>query len=497
MPPLILVADHDPNQRQHLAESIRGFGYEVETTEETSKALTRLQRNDAPPISLIVLDLTMPTTENITLKKILALTHQTPVIVATPHGPLDAVISATEAGALDFLVKPVAAERLLVSIKNALAQQALKQEVQRLHRYQKSASQFQDLVSCSENTARALRLAERAANSNIPVMIEGETGVGKEQIARAIHNASDRKSRAFISFNCASLTEETLETKLFGREKNPENRKAEKYIGKIVEANSGTLYLEEIGKLSLPLQVKLLRVLQEGEVEPIGARRPNRVDIRLICSTQSNIINLVKCGRFREDLFYRLNVFPITLAPLRARKNEIPDLARKFMAKFSAEEGRQVNQISSQALDLLMKYEWPGNIRQFENAIYRAVILAEKEELDLTEFPQIAARVEDFEVQIPPAPIIKPQATEEKEFTPLASRDPNIMPLIGATGEIRNLADIEENTIRFALYHYHGQMSEIARRLGIGRSTLYRKLKEYGIEEPGADMLTSENILVA
>lgn len=497
MPPLILVADHDPNQRRHLAESIQKFGYEVETTEETSKALIRLQRNDAPPISLIVLDLTMPTTENITLKKILALTHQTPVIVATPHGPLDAVISATEAGAHDFIVKPVAAERLLVSIKNALAQHALKHDVQRLHHHQKNALQFQDLVSCNENTARALRLAERAASSNIPVMIEGETGVGKEQIARAIHNASDRKSKAFISFNCASLPEETLETKLFGREKNPENRKVEKHIGKLVEVNNGTLYLEEIGKLSLPLQLKLLRVLQESEVEPIGARRPTRVDIRLICSTQSNIIDLVKSGRFREDLFYRLNVLPITLAPLRARKNEIPDLARKFMSKFSAEENCKVNQISTQALDLLMKYEWPGNIRQLENAIYRAVILAESEELDVTEFPQIAARLEDFEVQIPPAPIINLQAKEEQEFPPITIRDPNVMPLIGANGEIRNLADIEENTIRFALYHYHGQMSEIARRLGIGRSTLYRKLKEYGIDEPDADIFTPENSLVA
>ena len=160
---------------------------------------------------------------------------------------------------------------------------------------------------------RAMRLAERAASSNIPVMIEGESGVGKEQIARAIHNASDRKGKAFVSFNCASLTEETLENKLFGREKSPENRKADKHTSKIVEANNGTLYLAEIGKLSLPLQLKLLRVLQEGEVEPIGARRPTRIDIRLICSTQSNILDLVKIGRFREDLFYRLNVIPITV----------------------------------------------------------------------------------------------------------------------------------------------------------------------------------------
>ena len=497
MPPLILVADHDPSQRQQLAESIRGFGYEVETTEATSQALIRLQRNNAPQISLIVLDLTMPTTEKITLKKILALTHLTPVIVATPHGQLDAVISATDAGAHDFLVKPVAAERLLVSIKNALAQHALTREFQRLYCYQKNALRFQDLVSCSENMARALRLAERAASSTIPVMIEGETGVGKEQIARAIHNASDRKSKVFVSLNCATLPEEMIETRLFGREKDPENHKVDKHTGKLIEASNSTLYLEEIGTLSLNLQLKLLRVLQEGDVEPIGARRPTRVDIRLICSTQSNIIDLVKSGRFREDLFYRLNVFPITLAPLRARQKEIPDLARKFMFKFSAEEGCKVNRISDQALSLLMKYEWPGNIRQLENAIYRAVILAENEELDVAEFPQIAARVEEFEIEIPPAPIIKLEPAEEKEFTPVEIRDPNVLPLIGANGEIRNLADIEENTIRFALYHYRGQMSEIARRLGIGRSTLYRKLKDYGIDEPSENIFTPGNSLVA
>ncbi|MFM8860450.1 MAG: helix-turn-helix domain-containing protein, partial [Methylocystis sp.] len=226
-------------------------------------------------------------------------------------------------------------------------------------------------------------------------------------------------------------------------------------------------------------------------------RRPTRIDIRLICSTQSNILDLVKIGRFREDLFYRLNVFPIMLPPLRTRKIEIPDLARKFMSKFSTEEGRKVNQISNQALDLLMKYEWPGNIRQLENAIYRAVILAESEELDVTEFPQIAAGVEDFEVLIPPTPVIKPHTSEEEAVTPLTIRDPNVLPLIGANGEVRNLADIEENTIRFALYHYHGQMSEIARRLGIGRSTLYRKLKEYGIDEQDADIFTPNSSLVA
>ena len=232
-------------------------------------------------------------------------------------------------------------------------------------------------------------------------------------------------------------------------------------------------------------QVKLLRALQEGEIDPVGARRPVKVDFRLVSATNQNLIELVKRGKFREDLFYRLNVFPITIPPLRARASDVPDLARRFMARFCAEEGKRIRGLSSEAHALLSAYDWPGNVRQLENAVFRAVVLADGDELTTAEFPQIAAQVEGFDVRIPPVPAPVPQSqpmTSQTEMAHFEPRDPNVMRLIDDTGDVRKLSDIEAEAIRFALAHYRGQMSQMARKLGIGRSTLYRKMKDIGVE---------------
>ena len=221
-----------------------------------------------------------------------------------------------------------------------------------------------------------------------------------------------------------------------------------------------------------------------------------RVDIRLISATNQNLIELVKRGQFREDLFYRLNVFPIGIPPLRARREDVTDLARRFAARFAAEEGRNIRGISAEALSLLTSYGWPGNVRQLENTVFRAVVLADGDELTVAEFPQIAAHVDEFDVRVPPVPamVYSQDAPREREFVRVEIRDPNVLPLLGSTGEMRKLDELEKETIRFAMTHYRGQMSEIARRLGIGRSTLYRKMKEYGLEEdvaPTADSLVA------
>ncbi len=211
-----------------------------------------------------------------------------------------------------------------------------------------------------------------------------------------------------------------------------------------------------------------------------------RVDIRLISATNQNLIELVKAGRFREDLYYRLNVFPITVPPLRARKSDIGDLARRFSARFAAEEGKKIRGLTSEALSLLSRYDWPGNVRQLENALFRAVVLADGDELTVSEFPQIAAQVEGFDVRVPPvAPQSAPAPRVEREIVRVEVRDPNMRRLINDHGEVRRLEELECEAIKFALAHYRGQMSEMARRLGIGRSTLYRKMKEYGLSEDG------------
>jgi DNA-binding NtrC family response regulator len=331
------------------------------------------------------------------------------------------------------------------------------------------------------------------------VLLEGESGVGKEIVARAIQGASDRKGKPFVTVNCGALPANLVESILFGHEKGAFTGATEKHTGKFLEANGGTLFLDEIGELPLDIQVKLLRALQEGEIDPVGAKRPIRVDIRLISATNQNLIDLVKRGLFREDLFYRLNVFPINIPPLRGRREDVPDLARRFAARFAAEEGRNIRGLTPEALSLLTSYDWPGNVRQLENAVFRAVVLADGDELTVAEFPQIAAHVEGYEVRVPPAPApgAAGAAPRDREIVRVEIRDPNVMPLLAANGEMRTLEDLEAATIRFALTHYRGQMSEIARRLGIGRSTLYRKMKEYGLEEESESEPEPSGTLVA
>ena len=305
-------------------------------------------------------------------------------------------------------------------------------------------------------------------------------------MARAIQGSSERRGKPFVTVNCGALPETLVESILFGHEKGSFTGATEKHIGKFAEANTGTLFLDEIGELSLDAQVKLLRALQEGEIDPVGARRSVKVDFRLISATNQNLIELVKAGRFREDLFYRLNVFPISIPPLRARACDVPDLAVRFLARFCAEEGKRIRGISAEALALLAAYDWPGNVRQLENAMFRAVVLADKDELTTAEFPQIAAQVKGFDVRIPPAP--PPVAADPAQFPPMRTttietRDPHSLRLIDENGDVRTLADIETESIRFALAHYRGQMSQVARKLGIGRSTLYRKMKDSGLAD--------------
>jgi DNA-binding NtrC family response regulator len=278
-----------------------------------------------------------------------------------------------------------------------------------------------------------------------------------------------------------------VESILFGHEKGAFTGAADKHTGKFREAHGGTLFLDEVGELPADIQVKLLRALQDGEIDPVGARRPLRVDFRLISATNQSLIDLVKAGRFREDLYYRLNVFPIRVPPLRDRREDIPALVRHFTARFAAEEGKSfIRGVTAPALQLLSRYDWPGNIRQLENAVFRAVVLADAPMLTPDEFPQIAAQLEGGAPTAGPAPA-EPLPAEPLELDfGLPSQPPESadgLIALGPDGEIRSLADIEAEVIRMALDRYAGRMTLVARRLGIGRSTLYRKLKELGISD--------------
>ena len=484
----VLVVDDDPVQRRLLDAMLKRCGYDAVVAETGQAALQMLTGPEGDRFDAIVLDLVMPELDGMgVLAALRERAIETPVIVQTANGSIETVVQAMRAGAVDFVVKPVGAERLQISLKNALKLGALEHELRHIKRRALGTLGFRDLATKSADMARVVRLAERAAKSNIPILIEGESGVGKEVLARAIQGSSDRKGKPFVTVNCGAIPHNLVESILFGHEKGAFTGATERHVGKFVEASGGTLFLDEVGELPLDAQVKLLRAIQEGEVDPVGGKKSVRVDIRIISATNKSLLDQVKAGEFREDLYYRLNVFPITLPPLRQRREDIADLARGFLARFAAEEGKKLRGIGAEALALISGYDWPGNVRQLENAMFRAVVLADGDELTVAEFPQIAAQMEGYDVRIPPAPAPLGPAearSEPPRITQMPVRDPNSLELV-AGSDMRTLDELEREIIKFALAHYRGHMSEISRKLGIGRSTLYRKLKDYGLIEPG------------
>jgi len=411
-----------------------------------------------------------------------------PVIVQTAHGGIDNVVSAMRAGAQDFVVKPVGIERLQVSLRNALNTSALKGELQRIRHSREGRLTFSDIVTRSDAMAGVLRTAQKAAGSSIPVLIEGESGVGKELFARAIHGSGERKAKPFVAVNCGAIPDNLVESILFGHEKGAFTGATERHMGKFVEAHGGTLFLDEVGELPLTAQVKLLRALQEGTVEAVGGRKPVKVDVRIISATNRKLLDLVKAGQFREDLFYRLHVLPLTIPPLRQRREDIPHLLRHFLARFCAEENRPITAISGEAMAHLAQLDWPGNIRQLENAVYRAVVMSEGDQLSWSDFPQTAAHAPAPAEPVEPlviAPSTAPAMISGNEIPIVPLPAVGLLPMLTSGGDVRPLEELETEIIRFAISHYRGQMSEVARRLKIGRSTLYRKLDEAAEEEPG------------
>lgn len=496
----ILIVDDDPVQRRLLEAAVRRMGHEATVADGGEAALALLEGPQDKPFRLVILDLMMPGIDGLQVMDAMRQSGTAlPVIVQTAQGSIDTVISAMRAGAFDFVVKPVAPERLQVSINNALKVDTLKDKVRKTQRSGGAQIGFTDIVTSSGAMDQVLKLAQKAASSNIPILIEGDSGVGKELIARAIQGASDRASKPFVTVNCGAIPENLVESILFGHEKGAFTGATEKHTGKFVEAHTGTLFLDEIGDLPLDVQVKLLRAIQEGEVDPVGAKASRKVDIRLISATHRDLMQKVREGSFREDLFYRLNVFPIHIPTLKERPEDIPRLVRHFAERFAAEQGiAVVPGVAPDALAMLQSYDWPGNIRQLENAMFRAVVLCDGEALTLNEFPQIRAQVSGAAVlgaDIVPAVVesVEPVSGAAPAAGPGIAIPPagetavhdayGALAVIDPSGQVRSLAEVEEEMIRFAIGHYKGQMSQVARKLGIGRSTLYRKLKEYGIDQ--------------
>ncbi|KKB77181.1 Fis family transcriptional regulator [Devosia soli] len=484
----VLVVDDDPVQLRLTAEIANRAGFKPITATGGDQALSLLREDRK--IGAMILDLVMPDLDGMgVMAAMRAEGLTTPVIIQTANSSLETVISAMRQGAADYFVKPVSPERLIVSLRNAMKLDTLEAAIRSEHARRSGTLTPADMIASAPSMARVLALSAKAAKSPIPVLIEGETGVGKELVARIIQGSSDRAGKPFVTVNCGAIPPNLVESVLFGHKKGAFTGAIADQAGKFTEAHGGTLFLDEVGELPLDTQVKLLRALQEGEIEPVGASRAEKVNVRLISATNRRLLNLAKTGEFREDLFYRLNVFPIYVPPLRERMEDLANLVSHFIARFSAEAGKRVLGITPPALDLLSAYDWPGNVRQLENAVYRAVVLSEAAFLEAEDFPQMLAQSagrEEAVRAVGQAPVLA--APIHIDSAPARLRpDPVALPaqdrFLNPAGDLQPLADIERAAIAFAIDYHGGRMSRVARALGIGRSTLYRKLHEYGMAE--------------
>ena len=477
MPATILIAEDDAQQRRMIAAMLGASGFTVEEVAEGEAVLARLALKDAPRIDLVLLDLQMPGMDGIeVLGTLRGRDVLVPVLVLTADGSVNRAVEAMRAGASDFLIKPIGPERLEVSIRNALAMSDLTTEVRRLSRASENRLSFEELVAVAASTREAITMARRAARSDIPILIEGESGSGKEIFARAIHGSSERAGAPFVAVNCGALPAQLVESILFGHEKGAFTGATTKRTGRFQEADGGTLFLDEIGELPPEAQVKLLRAIQTGEVDPVGATSPVKVDIRLVSATNRDLSAMIADGTFREDLYYRLSVFPLHLPPLRERREDLPGLSRMFLKRFAAAEGVPVEGFTQGAIEAIARAPWPGNVRQLENTIHRAVVMTDSHLIKPSDLHGIDT----------PA-IERPEelAAHVRKGAHAMGVDGPPDPFLREDGHVKRLLDIEAEALQKALSLYRGRMSETARRLGIGRSTLYRKIDELQIDKYG------------
>jgi two-component system response regulator HydG len=443
----ILVVDDDSATRDGLRLSLTTAGYAVETAEDGEEAMRRME---ARPASLIITDLAMPNMGGLELLRRARREHpELPVIVVTSSGDVPSAVEAMRLGAENYLSKPLDVDALLVAVERALENQSVRAEAAELRRQVAHAAGagLEGLVGASPAMQRTYREARQVAGSRATVLLTGESGTGKGELARAIHAMSPRADKPFVSLHCAALAETILESELFGHEKGSFTGADKKRVGRFEQANGGTLFLDEIGEIPASLQVKLLKVLQERSFERVGGNESLHVDVRLIAATNRDLLTDVRAGRFREDLFYRLNVIHIELPPLRLRDNDSLLLAQHFLKKFAQENHKQVEGLSDDARAKILGSRWPGNVRALENAIERAVVMCQGPTIEAQDIPIDDASDTHGPLRIP-----------------------------GAT-----MQELERYAILKTLEAVHGSTSRAAEILNIGTRTIQYRLNEWGI----------------
>lgn len=460
--PTVLIVDDEKNSREGLRNFLEGLNYEALTAASGEEALELLQK-EKPDILLT--DIRMPRMDGIALlEKVKNKYPEISVIVLTAYGTVENAVRAMKMGAFHYLMKPINLEELEFLIKKALTEQSLRQENKELkHALFQQRFEEGTILARSKKMKQVLELVDRAAQSRTTVLLQGESGTGKELLAHRIHQMSPRKNETFLPVHVASLTETLLASELFGHEKGAFTGAGERKIGRFEMANGGTLFLDEVSEIQPDMQVKLLRVLQEGEFERVGGTKTVKVDVRLICATNKDLAQQVRVGRFREDLYYRINVILIEIPPLRERKADIRPLTEYFVKHLNRINGKEIEEIDDEVFMCLENYPWPGNVRELKNVVERMVVLSQGKKLTLANLS------EDFKTG--QSAVLKPEARDLKNN----DEDP-------WQSESSNLQQMEKELIRRRLVEAKGNKSHAAKRLGISRRTLYRKIEEYGIK---------------
>ncbi|KQM93897.1 Fis family transcriptional regulator [Sphingomonas sp. Leaf22] len=469
---VLMVIDDEPAQRRLVGAIAGRRGWRTVFASDAATALMMLNTPDGLALDAVLLDHWTPDADALALiADLRAARPLLPILMLTANESVAGAVAAMRAGATDFLVKPLAAERLLSALE-AAAGAGDHGELRPLTEKLSASLAFDEIVGSAPQFRAALAIAAKAARARVPVLIEGESGVGKEVVAEAIHAASPRARKPMVRVNCGAIAANLVESELFGHEKGAFTGAFERKAGRFQEADGGTIFLDEIGEMPFETQVKLLRVLQSGEIQSVGARTTREVDVRVIAATNKTLMAEVEAGRFREDLYYRLNVVQVTIPPLRDRRGDVPALARHLLARIAQQPGLRQLGITDDAIALLNTYGWPGNVRQLQNALFRAAVLCDGDALTRGDFPQIAQ-------------IAQGDAPQPVSLVPRQDTAGGVT-LFRPDGHLRMLEEIEADVIRLAIGHYRGRMTEVARRLGIGRSTLYRKLGELGIDQSAA-----------
>ncbi|WP_310098338.1 sigma-54 dependent transcriptional regulator [Sphingomonas sp. BE138] len=459
---LLMLVDADAGRRRTVATIAARSGWRTIGVDDGGHALATLATEDGMQLDAIMLDHGAGDVEPAPLiAQLRAYRPQLPILLLTAHASVASAVEAMRSGATDYLSKPLAPERLLHALEAAVGATAAG-ELRPLTEKIPAMLGFDEIVGSAPEFRAAMAIAAKAARARVAVLIEGESGVGKEVVAEAIHAASPRSHLERVTVNCAAVPGNTIASELFGHEPGAFAGAFERRQGRFVAAHGGTLFLDEVDCLPLDAQALLMRVLQDNEVVPLGARHAQAVDVRVIAATNKRLADEVAAGRFREDLYFRLNAVTVPIPPLRERASDIPALARHLLERIARQPGLRHLNVTDDALTLLAQYDWPGNVRQLQNALFRAAVLCEGDTLTRADFPQIAAL--------------------GSRPTPRPRGEPTGVALFGADGHMRALEEIEADIIRLAIGHYRGRMTEVARRLGIGRSTLYRKLSELGID---------------